>query len=1295
MRLFSSIRSRLALLAMVCVLPVWLAAGFFVLHSYQDKRAVIERHMIETARALAMAVDQLIASMVSALEALSTSSAIRRGDLAEFQHQAEELVSHHHGFNIVLADAEGWQVVNTIRPFGDNVQRRSPLQSVQRVFEAGVPVISNLYHGAVSRTARIGVDVPVWRDGKVIYDVSMGVPVEQFQAILIQQHLPPDWIGAISDASATLVARNRSPGKFVGGRASAPLLAAMSKSAEGVLDMASFEGEDCIFSFSQSSQYGFAVVIGAPKDTILADLYRWLWLAVAGTLALSLIGIVSAIMIARGIARSVHGLIGPAQALGHGEEVTVPPLALLETDKVGQALTEASGLLRERDRRIQESECRFRHLADTVPVLIWLADTDGRCFYVNKPWLEFTGRTLEQEQSHGRADDIHPDDRAPCLETYFRCFEARQPLAMEYRLRRHDGVYRWFYDQGAPRYDADGEFLGYVGGCINISERKVAEERMIEARQTAEAASRTKSIFLAMMSHELRTPMNAIMGMAHLALRTGMTPRQRDYVGKINIAAKSLLSVINDILDFSKIEAGRLDVERLPFDLTHIIENSLLMVRERAVMNEIELLLEVDPRLTAQPWLDGDGMRLGQVLNNLLSNAVKFTHHGYVRLSIDVTRDTETSRTVLFAVKDTGIGLSAEQRERLFQEFSQADGSITRQFGGTGLGLAICKRLVALMGGAIEVESAEGRGSTFSFSLVFGRSERAVRRWPRLLSAAPVRALVVDDVPEAAQALVSALAGFGVAAETAGSGEEALTRLKAAVTAGAPFSLAFVDWVMPLESGGHVMARIRRGVTPCPDLIVVSAYDTDAIHDALSSLGASHFLAKPVLPDALSRLLSSLAGFPEDALADGAGPACGEDSEPCFPGMRVLLTEDNLINQQVALELLRSAGIEADLAANGQEAIDCLSRKAPDHYHLVLMDLEMPVLDGLEATRLLRADPRFRGLPVVAMTAHALTETRDRCLALGMVGHLTKPIDTGDFFAVLAEHYQRAKGLGTLAPAFRDGDAGGGGDGEPPAVPAAFPGEPKEAAPPLTALSILVAEDDPIIQMVVAGLLERAGAAVTLAPSGLEAVERASIQPFDLVLMDVHMPGIGGVEATRRIRALPDATRAAVPIIALTASVSREDTDLYQQSGMNAVVAKPLRGPELVEAIINQLAASRQAGEPPLMDEFAVAQWVAKLGAKQTIRIMRLLPDQARTATAGIRADLAGGDLASLAEKAHALAGATGTIGVQRLSLEAKALERAARAGDLGRCATLFGSLEATLETSLSALQAMADRLVP
>ncbi len=556
-------------------------------------------------------------------------------------------------------------------------------------------------------------------------------------------------------------------------------------------------------------------------------------------------------------------------------------------------------------------------------------------------------------------------------------------------------------------YEGEKATLAWL---IDISNIKAAEREIVRAKELAEDAARTKADFLANMSHEIRTPMNAVIGLAHLCLRTDLDGRQRDYVSKIHGAGLSLLGVINDILDFSKIEAGKLDFETIAFDLDTVLANASTLVAQKAQEKGLELVIDVSRDIPAA--LEGDPMRVGQVITNLLSNAVKFTERGEVRLSAAVSERTADRVKLLVSVHDTGIGMTPEQTARLFQAFSQADTSTSRRHGGTGLGLTISRRLVEMMGGTIWVDSAPGQGSTFRFTVWFGLAREAP---PRAVPArlGGLKALVVDDNASARAALQETVSTLSADTTVAASGPEAIDLLRAA-DVDRPFDLVLLDWQMPAMDGIEVARRVRAAgaLRSRPLIIVVSAFGREEVRAAAQAAGADGFLEKPV---SRSSLLDTLVGL----LPAGTGPAAAAPAAAGtaidLGGLGLLVVEDNEINRQIAVELLEGAGAVVTTATNGRVALEVLRAAPAGRFDAILMDLQMPEMDGFQATAQILADPRLKDIPVIAMTAHAMAEERERCLRAGMRGHVAKPIDPELLYRTLLPFRPAGMGAGTAA----------------------------------------------------------------------------------------------------------------------------------------------------------------------------------------------------------------------------------------------------------------------------------------
>jgi len=689
-------------------------------------------------------------------------------------------------------------------------------------------------------------------------------------------------------------------------------------------------------------------------------------------------------------------------------EIGLSPLP----DPDGEGLLVCSSLrdIRELVRLEQEvvvSEERNRLILESSSEGIFGVDRTGTITFVNPAAARLLGYSPEELVGRGTHALIHykrpdgtpyPIEECPMFAAYTH---GRASRIDDECLWRKDG-HGLPIEYGATPILKGGEILGAVISFTDITDRKRHQEELVAAREAAEEATRAKSDFLANMSHEIRTPMNAVIGMTHLALQTELTAKQRDYLRKIDGSAKALLRIINDILDFSKIEAGRLDIESVEFDFEEVLDTLAGVVTVKAEEKGLEVLFHTEPGVPLH--LVGDPLRLGQVLLNLVGNAVKFTKEGEVVITTRAVEVEEDRAVLEFSVRDTGIGMTPEQAAKLFRPFSQADTSTTRKFGGTGLGLSICKRLVEMMGGRIWVESEPGQGSVFRFTATFGRTGRLRARLSSLVGdLRGLRVLVVDDSETSRQILAETLRSMTFDVGLSAGGEEALVELDRASDEGRPYDLVLMDYKMPGMDGIEAGRRIKRGAGPqkVPTVVMVTAYGREEVMKQAEGAGLEGFLIKPVNQSVLLNTIMDVFGRGGPRLERPlAAQSTSATALAPIRGARILVAEDNEINQQVAREILESAGFVVKIAGNGLEALEEV-RANP--YDAVLMDIQMPEMDGLQATEELRRDGRFDELPIIAMTAHAMAGDREQSLKAGMNDHVTKPIDPDALYAVLLQ----------------------------------------------------------------------------------------------------------------------------------------------------------------------------------------------------------------------------------------------------------------------------------------------------
>ncbi|MBF0590020.1 MAG: response regulator, partial [Magnetococcales bacterium] len=641
-------------------------------------------------------------------------------------------------------------------------------------------------------------------------------------------------------------------------------------------------------------------------------------------------------------------------------------------------------------------------------------DDQGALTYCNRAarrflWMENECHTLNGCNTRGtlyQEDGVTPlsEEEKPLL----RALRGESVNQLEIVVAAEGNARYDLEMNGRAMHDADGHTLGAMVSMHDVSQRKMTEEALLSKRR-AEASNEAKSAFLANMSHEIRTPLNAVIGLTHLCMKTELTRQQRGYLEKTSTSAVTLLQLINDILDFSKIESGKLTIEPHEFSMNGLLHDLIAVLRLTSQEKGLELLLDITPDMPFT--LFGDALRLRQVLTNLANNAIKFTEEGEVTLSVTVEQVTGDDVVLKFEVRDTGIGMTQAQMEHLFQDFSQADATTTRRYGGTGLGLAISKRLVTMMGGEIDVESQPGQGSCFTFSIHVKKVDKEDAR-PLMPGDGMqgMRVLLVDDNDNVQQIVTILLQSLSFEVTSAGNGQEALAALVEAEASGAPIQLVLLDWQMPHMDGLETARHIREEgfLEHAPRLIMMTAhaFGEEEIASRKDLYGLlDGFLMKPIYMSTM---------FDTIMLAFGRGdrdPAasCVEDSSQAMEhltGARVLLAEDNEINQQVACELLEQVHVRVTIAHNGHEAVQKVSNEPFD---AVLMDVQMPGMDGLQATRTIRQAAHLEALPIIAMTANAMSDDRQQCLQAGMNDHIPKPVMPEVLYATLAKWVQASE----------------------------------------------------------------------------------------------------------------------------------------------------------------------------------------------------------------------------------------------------------------------------------------------
>ncbi|MFV1466207.1 response regulator [Idiomarina sp. HB] len=632
----------------------------------------------------------------------------------------------------------------------------------------------------------------------------------------------------------------------------------------------------------------------------------------------------------------------------------------------------------------------FEQVFNDLPTRVYWRDPQLKLLGGNRAFANDFGVAPESLTGKSDAEIESLSANDVLLERDKKTFSQKAPSVNAEIELKVDNKSQWVEHSSVPLYDDDHNIIGILGSYYDISGIKSVAEEMEKAKETAERANQSKGEFLANMSHEIRTPINAIVGMANLCLKTELNQKQKRYIKVIDSSSQALLGVINDILDFSKIDAGKLTVERIPFDLQDVLTSLADMFAYRAYDKDLEFIINLPANIPTR--LIGDPLRLNQVLVNLISNAIKFTEDGEINVAVNLLDSSKDNVLLRISVTDTGIGMDEEQRANLFKAFTQADTSTTRKYGGTGLGLAISRRLILLMGGDIGVTSAAGQGSTFyiEVELPLQKEQDNSHHQYLLQKLSGVRILAIDDNLSTREMLYEMLRSYQVDVKVCRTAEQALQVFQQSVEEDNPYQLVLVDWRLPGMDGLEFCQTIteRYADDVRPKLTLATGYYAEELSEKAKQAGVNDIISKPFTASTLGRSLASTLFQRE--LPDESDAESGDGIPESILRAPILVVEDNEINQQVAREILTSHKFKVDIVENGQLAVEAVHNK---NYSLVLMDIQMPVMDGLKAARTIRADFNYQQLPILAMTANAMSGDEERSLAAGMQGHIAKPID--------------------------------------------------------------------------------------------------------------------------------------------------------------------------------------------------------------------------------------------------------------------------------------------------------------